>query len=126
MAQRNGLEAIGSVVCREFGEDGFFVGTVVGFDFDTKGNSLYSVEYTDEDKEDLDQEEFNFAYAPHLEREGWELSEGESCQSEEGRSDNEADPDLYRPPKVGSQGKFLLSLSFIQDSDLSSLHMFPT
>jgi len=70
MAQKNGLEAIGSLVCRDFGEDGIFVGTVLSFDFDEEGNSLYGVGYTDGDKEDPEQEECIFAYSLQLTREG--------------------------------------------------------
>ena len=46
MAQRNGLEAIGAVVGRHFGADGYF-----------ERGSLYRVKYTDGDHEDLDQGE---------------------------------------------------------------------
>ena len=93
MEQPNGLEAIGALVCRDFGKDGFFVGTVVGFDFDVHGDSLYCVEYNDGDKEDLDQEEFNYAYALHLRREGWDTLD------EEGGEDD-ADGGMYRPLKI--------------------------
>ena len=99
MEQPNGLEAMGCVVCRDFGQGGFFVGAVVGFEFDGQGNCLYCIEYTDGDKEDLDQEELNYAYALHMKREGWDLLDG-ACQSEEGESDNSTHPDTYRPPKV--------------------------
>jgi len=78
MAQPNGLEAVGFDVCRDFGQDGFFEGTVVGFEFDAQGDSLYCIEYTDGDKEDLDQEEFNYAYALHMKRQGWDLIDGAS------------------------------------------------
>ena len=47
MAQKNGLEAIGAVVCREFGADGFFDGTIIGLSFTNDGDSLYRVKYTD-------------------------------------------------------------------------------
>jgi hypothetical protein len=34
-------------------------------------NDLYTVEYSDGDSEDLDTEEYNFAYALWLKEEGW-------------------------------------------------------
>ena len=102
MAQPNGLEAVGFDVCRDFGQDGFFEGTVVGFEFDAQGDSLYCIKYTDGDKEDLDQEEFNYAYALHMKRQGWDLIDGAS--KGEGGDSNSEDTicyrDTYRPPKV--------------------------
>ena len=100
MAQPHGLDAIGSHVCRDFGKDGFFVGTIVDFDFDGKGDSLYCVEYTDGDKEDLDQEEFNYAYALHLRREGWDTLDDDLSHSDGGGSGGDCDGGVYRPPKV--------------------------
>jgi hypothetical protein len=60
--------AVGETVCREFGGDGIFYGTINAFrrEGDTE---LYTVRYTDGDQEDLDLEEYNFAYALWLQQE---------------------------------------------------------
>ena len=75
--QKNGLEAIGALVERDFGDDGVFVGTVIGFSEEKDGGKLYRVKYSDGDIEDLDQEEYNFAYAMKLKSDGWELEDGQ-------------------------------------------------
>ena len=41
--QKNGLEAIGALVERDFGDDGVFVGTVIGFSEEKDGGKLYRV-----------------------------------------------------------------------------------
>ena len=51
-----GLEAIGAVVARDFGELGTFTGRVIKF-VRGKGKDLYTVEYEDGDVEDMDTEE---------------------------------------------------------------------
>jgi hypothetical protein len=38
---------------------------------------LYSIEYTDGDVEEMDLEEYNFAYALWLREEGWDVEDGE-------------------------------------------------
>lgn len=74
--QKDGLEAIGSFVARDFGEDGVFVGTVISCSRDdADGGYLYRVKYSDGDIEDLDQEEYNYAFALKLEEDGWEVEE---------------------------------------------------
>ena len=70
------MEAIGALVERDFGGDGVFVGTVVGFRDEKGVGKLYRVKYSDGDVEDLDQEEYNFAYAMKLKSDGWVLEEG--------------------------------------------------
>ena len=71
------MEAIGALVERDFGDDGVFVGTVIGFSEEKDGGKLYRVKYSDGDIEDLDQEEYNFAYAMKLKSDGWELEDGQ-------------------------------------------------
>ena len=58
-----------------------YVGTAVGYRVEKGGDRLYRVEYSDGDVEDMDQEEYNFAYAARLMSEGWVVEEG---QIEEG------------------------------------------
>jgi hypothetical protein len=57
-------------VCRTFGDDGIFYGYVTGYRKDS-GTGLYSIQYTDGDEEDMDLEEYNYAYALFLREEGW-------------------------------------------------------
>ena len=76
--QRTGLEAIGDLVARDFGEDGVFVGTVISCYRDDSGNALYKPKYSDGDMEDLDQEEYNFAYAFKLQEDEWEPEDAEA------------------------------------------------
>ena len=38
---------------------------------------LYTIQYTDGDLEDMDIEEYNFAYALWLKEEGWDIEEGD-------------------------------------------------
>ena len=80
-----GVEAVGAMVARDFGEDGVFTGTVVAF-----SRGLYRIRYSDGDEEDMDEEEFNYAYAFHLEREGWEVEE---CDGGGGGDASEDDRD---------------------------------
>jgi hypothetical protein len=65
LCQKFGVLAVGESVCREFGGDGIFYGTINAFrrEGDTE---LYTVRYTDGDQEDFDLEEYNFAYALRL------------------------------------------------------------
>ena len=100
MAQKNGLEAIGAVVCREFGADGFFDGTIIGLSFTNDGDSLYRVKYSDGDTEDLDQEEYNYAYSLHLQREGWTPMEVGDFGSDSNHSDDSQSTHAYKPVEV--------------------------
>jgi len=100
MAQKNGLEAIGAVVCREFGADGFFDGTIIGLSFTNDGDSLYRVKYSDGDTGDLDQEEYNYAYSLHLQREGWTPMEVEDFGSDSNHSDDSQSTHAYKPAEV--------------------------
>jgi hypothetical protein len=38
---------------------------------------LYTIEYTEGDVEDMDLEEYNYAYALWLREEGWQVEEGD-------------------------------------------------
>jgi hypothetical protein len=71
--------AVGTTVCREFGSDGVFYGVITAFR-SGKGNGedLYQVEYNDGDVEDMDGEEYNYAYALYLREEGWNVEEAEA------------------------------------------------
>jgi hypothetical protein len=82
LAQKFGVLAIGEAVCRDFGSDGIFYGTINTFRREGS-EDLYTVRYTDGDQEDLDLEEYNFAYALWLTEEGWQAEE-EDRQAEEG------------------------------------------
>ena len=63
-------------MARDFGELGTFTGRVFKF-VRGKGKvkDLYTAEYGDGDVEDMDTEEYSYAYALHLRREGWDLEE---------------------------------------------------
>ncbi len=79
LCQKFGVLAVGETVCREFGGDGIFYGTINTFrrEGDTE---LYTVRYTDGDQEDLDLEEYNFAYALWLQQEGWNVDEDDGAE----------------------------------------------
>jgi hypothetical protein len=70
LAQKFGVLAIGESVCRVFDEHGIFYGVITAYRKEGK-NESYTVEYSDGDSEDLDTEEYNFAYALWLKEEGW-------------------------------------------------------
>ncbi len=70
LAQKFGLLAIGECVCQTFGNNGVFYGVVTAYRKDS-GSGLYSIQYTDGDKEDTDLEEYNYAYALFLREEEW-------------------------------------------------------
>ena len=96
--QKCGVEAIGALVARDFGEDGVFVGTVISVGQDKKGGNLYKIKYSDGDKEDMDEEEYNYAYAFNLQREGWDLEEVET----EARGTMDDPPPLKHVPDPDS------------------------
>ncbi len=62
--------------------NGIFYGIINAFRREGS-EDLYTVRYTDGDQEDLDLEEYNFAYALWLTEEGWQAEE-EDRQAEEG------------------------------------------
>ncbi len=70
LAQKFGVLAIGATLCRVFEEHGTFYGVITAFCKEGK-QDLYTVEYPDGDAEDLDQKEYNYAYALWLKEEGW-------------------------------------------------------
>ncbi len=69
LCQKFGVLAVGETVCREFGSDGIFYGTINSFRRDGDSD-LYTVRYTDGDQEEMGLEEYNFAYALWLKEEG--------------------------------------------------------
>jgi hypothetical protein len=77
LAQKFGLEAIGTTVCREFGTDGVFYGIITGVHVQKGEEVLYQVEYSDGDVEDIDLQEYNYVYALWLKEEGWNGDEYE-------------------------------------------------
>ena len=115
--QRSGLEAVGAFVARDFGEDGVFIGTVISFEELSDGVKLYRVKYSDGDIEDLDQEEYNYAYALKLQRDGWVVEEAQSggegpCKdsggaSEDGGSGNDSDDEYIVDQLMREKGKEL-------------------
>lgn len=111
-----GHEAVGAAVARDFGELGTFNGRVVRFERGRdKEQDLYTVEYEDGDIEDLDTEEYNFAYALHLRREGWELEEDK--EASDTSYDSEGTQGHWRPPKVTSLYKSFSVFPYFQGSD---------
>ncbi len=70
LAQKFGVLAIGETVCRVFDEHCIFYGVITAYRKEGE-NELYTVENSDGDSEDLDTEEYNFAYALWLNEEGW-------------------------------------------------------
>ena len=121
MAQKNGLEAIGAMVCRHFGDDGYFVGIIISLSFSTDGSSLYRVKYSDGDMEDLDQEEYNYAYSLQLKRDGWTPLEEDDFGSDSNHSDNSRSTHAYKPAKVLHSFFVCFIALFIT---LFSLHFF--
>jgi hypothetical protein len=78
LARPFGVNAVGTTVCREFGTDGVFYGVITAHHRSKDiAQELYQVEYTDGDVEDLDGEEYNYAYALWLKEEGWNGEEYE-------------------------------------------------
>jgi hypothetical protein len=75
LAQKFGVNAIGEFVCRDFGPDGIFQGRITACHLDAQKHGLYTVQYTDNDVEDLDDEEYNYAYSLWLQEEGWEAED---------------------------------------------------
>ncbi len=79
LAQQFGVNAVGTTVCREFGSDGVFYGVITAFrSGKSDGEDLYQVKYNDGDVEDMDAEEYNYAYALYLREEGWNVEEAEA------------------------------------------------
>jgi len=60
------LEAVGQRIAKDFGKQGVFFGSVIGVEYDSDDNAkekpFYVVQYTDGDKEDLNEEEYGFAH----------------------------------------------------------------
>ena len=92
LSQKFGVLAIGETVCREFGFDGIFYGTINAFRREDDAD-LYTVRYTDGDQEDMDLEEYNFAYALWLQQEGWDIDEDDGIEDDgsEGKEEDYCD-----------------------------------
>ncbi len=60
------LEALGEKVAKDFGKQGVFFGSAIAVEYDSddhgKENPFYVVQYTDGDKEDLNEEEYGYAH----------------------------------------------------------------
>jgi hypothetical protein len=60
------VEAVGQKIAKDFGKQGVFFGSVIGVEYDSDDNGkekpFYVVQYTDGDKEDLNEEEYGFAH----------------------------------------------------------------
>jgi hypothetical protein len=82
LGQKFGLNAIGEFVCRDFGPDGIFYGKITAFHLDDDQKGLYSVTYSDNDVEDLDEEEYSCAYSLWLQEEGWETVEADAIEAD--------------------------------------------
>ena len=99
MEQQFGAAAIGTFVARDFGEAGIFNGQITAFNAgECVEEELYSVEYEGGDKEDLDREEYNYAYALYLQEGGWTLEDVDGHT--EGEGDFGRDHANWVPSKV--------------------------
>jgi hypothetical protein len=60
------LEAVGQKVAKDFGEPGVFFGSIISVEYDSddegKEKPFDVVQYTDGDKEDLNEEEYGYAH----------------------------------------------------------------
>ena len=71
LEQLFGVNAVGAMVAREFGDGIIYHGTITSLGKDGEAD-LYRVEYDDGDAEDMDRDEYNFAYALELsDKDGW-------------------------------------------------------
>ena len=90
------------------------LGSIIGLSFTHEGDSLYRVKYTDGDTEDLDQEEYNYAYSLYLKREGWTPMEKEDFGSDSNHPDKSDSTHAYKPSKVSCYiSVFLFAAYFI-------------
>ena len=100
LEQQFGVNAVGALVAREFGDGIIYHGAITSFTRGKDGGSdLYRVEYDDGDAEDMDRDEYNFAYALELSDQGWVVEEGVEA-SEESGSEREGHRDTWKPSKV--------------------------
>jgi hypothetical protein len=62
------IEGVGLKVAKDFGSLRVYFGSVIAVEYDSdddsKANPFYCMQYTDGDKEDLNEEEFGFAREP--------------------------------------------------------------
>ena len=110
LEQQFGVNAVGVMVAREFGDGIIYHGAITSFKRGKDGGSdLYRVEYDDGDAEDMDRDEYNFAYALELSDQGWVVEEGVKA-SEESVNDREGNRDTWKPSKVISK---IMSMLFL-------------
>ena len=103
LEQHFGVNAVGEMVSREFGDGIIYHGAIISFKRGKDGESdLYRVEYDDGDAEDMDRGEYNFAYALELSDQGWVVEEGGEA-SQESVSEREGIRDTWKPSKVISK-----------------------
>ena len=103
LEQQFGVNAVGAMVAREFGDGIIYHGAITSFKRGKDGESdLYRVEYEDGDAEDMDCDEYNFAYALELTHQGWVVEEGGGA-SKESDNDREGNRDTWKPSKVISK-----------------------
>lgn len=82
-----GEDAVGTRIARTFGEQGMFYGSVsqVKQSRNGRGKTLYHIKYDDGDEEDLDAEEYQYAFELNLDS-------PQAC--DEGSSSNEKEQDI--------------------------------
>ena len=95
------IEVVGTKVAKDFGALGVFIGTVLSVEYDSdddiKAKPFYCVQYSDGDREDLNEEEFGYARELCFQM---ELDAEDEIDDMAVTSDNDED-ESYRPsPKV--------------------------
>ena len=100
LEQQFGVNAVGAMVAREFGDGIIYHGTITSFKRGKDGEAnLYRVKYDHGDAEDMDRDKNNLAYALELSDQGWVVEEGVEA-SEESGSEREGHRDTWKPSKV--------------------------
>jgi hypothetical protein len=123
LAQKFGVLAVGEAVCRDFGADGIFYGTINAYRRESTGE-LYTVRYSDGDQEDLDTEEYNFAYALWLSEEGWNAEEAD-VNSEEGWTADEEEAFVEPVPVQTKSPKKVRNAILFYAPDFVTVTVFP-
>jgi hypothetical protein len=115
------LEAVGQKVAKDFEEHGVFLGSVIGVEYDSEDNAkekpFYVVQYTDGDKEDLNEEEYSYAH---------ELRFQIDLDMEDERDANSAsdEQDSYRPSSKVQEPCYTKPLKLIFGQSSCSLPSF--
>ncbi len=124
LAQPFGVNAVGTTVCRELGSDGVFYGVITAFR-SGKGNGedLYQVEYNDGDVEDMDGEEYNYAYALYLKEEGWNVEEYEAdATALTSNKKKKTKPTIKKGKKVSAKSTQKQSKATAAEIKIAKLH----